>query len=178
MSRWSDRKLLHELQMMGAGKDEQHDLVAVAQRLRTLQPARSAVGSHESRRIRWASAAAAAVITLTALTLLAQASLPGSRLYPIKRTSENAALAVVPSYHATLMMRRADEVRRLIAMNASTKTVQSTLRQYQTEAAAYKGSNYPAFEYCKHSLQQAQTSANPTERQLIASVLQHLGDIH
>jgi hypothetical protein len=107
---------------------------------------------------------------------LAQSSLPGSWLYPVKRASENAAVAVDPSYRATLMMRRASEVQQLVGKGASQQRVLATLTSYQAEAAAYKTKNYAAYSYCKANLQQAEASANPAEKQMIASTLRSLSD--
>jgi len=97
-------------------------------------------------------------------------------LYPAKKLSENVAVAVKPSYKATIMMRRSYEVQQLISHNTGEHKVLSTLADYQAAAASYKAHNYPAFEYCKGNLKQAAVNANPSERQAINIALAKLPD--
>jgi len=179
MKKHAQDTLRQELLGSGATIAEANELLQVAGKLRTLKAAPMAA----IRKPLWLrllpTAAVAAIVLLigTSTMAFAQSSLPGSWLYPVKRLSENTAVAVDPGYRATLMMRRADEVRQLIAADASFDTVNATLAQYKVEAAAYKTANYSAFEYCKTNLQQAERSASPSEKQMIAGVLKGLGDI-
>ena len=113
------------------------------------------------------------------LTTFAQTSLPGSWLYPAKRLSEQAAVLIQPAYRAAIMMRRAQEVRSLVADHAGSRTVLATLSAYQTAASAYKFdvTNYSAFEYCKTNLEQAETRATSQEQQAIKTTLASLQDV-
>jgi hypothetical protein len=123
---------------------------------------------------------AAVVFLLIGMTSVAsaQTSLPGNWLYPVKRLSENTAVKFNPNYRATLMMRRADEVKQLIGAQADSKQVIATLAAYDVQAASYKSKNYPAFAYCKSNLEQAAAQANPVEKQHIATTLASLTDIN
>lgn len=172
--------LRRELMDSGASVAEARELAQLAGRLHQLRAEPTATRS-KPLWLRLAPASAAAVVALVAgmsLTAFAQSSLPGSWLYPVKRISENTAVAVHPQYRATLMMRRADEVRQLVAKGSSGGRVEATLADYQQVAKAYKGTNYPAFEYCKTNLQQAEQGATAAEKQAIAGVLKTLGDIN
>lgn len=171
-----------ELVSAGARQAEADELVRMSDRLRRLRDdvPKAVPAPRRSVRLRLIPLGAVAVLALLigmSLVGVAQGSLPGSALYPVKRLSENTAVLMDPNYRATIMMRRADEVRQLIADGASSGRVTATLASYQTTAAAYKGSNYPALQYCKTSLLRAEKNANPTEHQQIAGVLKTLGDI-
>jgi len=178
MKRKSYRTLKTELLSAGASATEADELASLAGRLRTLR----AAPERQKAALRFGLLPASLVAMVTLLVGMAvvsfsQSSLPGNVLYPVKRVSENTAVAANPSYRATLMMRRADEVRQLVANGASSGRVSATLDLYQTEAAAYKSENYPAFAFCRSNLQQAEKRANPAEKAQIAEVLKNLGDV-
>lgn len=170
--------LKRELCSSGASAGEAEVLAGLAQRLQALR----IVPERRGARFRFGllpalSMVAVALLIGMATVAFSQTSLPGSWLYPVKRVSENTAVAASPDYRATLMMRRADEVRQLVTNGASTSRVTATLSLYQTEAAAYKSVNYPAFAYCRSNLKQAEQRATPAEKTQIAVVLKNLGDI-
>jgi hypothetical protein len=170
--------LRRELLGAGASAAEADELAGLAQSLSVLKAAPGRNRAPQRFGLLPVSAMAVAVLLVgMAVVTFAQASLPGGWLYPVKRVSENAAVAVDPDYRATLMMRRADEVRQLVADGAKPGTVSATLGTYRTEAAAYKTENYPAFVYCRSNLQQAEKHAGVQEKRQIAAVLKTLGDI-
>jgi len=180
MTNYSHTQLRRELRSAGASAAESDELLTVASRLQALKTAQPAGHIVRSRWARLAPLAATAVVFLVlgmGTVSYAQSSLPGTLLYPVKRISENAAVAMDPSYRATLMMRRAEEVNQLVAAHANTHTVQATLADYKVEASAYKTKDYAALSYCKSALQQASAKATPHEQQMIASTLNSLRDI-
>ena len=77
------------------------------------------------------------------------------------------------------MMKRAQEVKQLIAEHANSSLVLATLADYQTKASAYKSvsANYAVFEYCKNNLQQAAAIAPSPERQAINKTLLSLQNV-
>jgi len=182
MKRERQATLRRELLGAGASAAEADELAGLAQRLSALGtvPERRPERRKAAARFGLLPAASVAVVALLvgmAVVAFAQASLPGSWLYPVKRVSENAVVAADPGYRATLMMRRADEVRQLVADDAKPGAVSATLGTYRAEAVAYKAENYPAFAYCRSNLQQAEKHAGAQEKQQIAAVLKTLGDI-
>ncbi len=179
MKRELQTTLKHELLSAGASKSEADELAAVAQRLQALRaiPESQTTRPH-FRLVPVLSVAVVAPLVGMALVTFSQPSLPGSWLYPVKRLSENTAVAANPNYRATLMMRRADEVRQLVADDAGADKVSATLSTYQAEATAYKSVNYPAFTYCRSNLKQAEQHANSAEKAQIAAVLKNLGDVN
>ena len=174
--------LSKELDLAGAKRSEKGGLIEVANQLRTLNSPRSAYVNAKSSRPWWqrwpvAQLGLSALIGLSlgaSIVAYSQTSLPGSWLYPAKRVSEKVAVVLDPSYRATLMMRRSQEVEELIGAHASKPVVLAILADYRTEAAAYKSPNYAAFEYCKNNLEQAAKAAPPPERSAIADALSSL----
>jgi len=114
-----------------------------------------------------------------ALVMFSQTTLPGSILYPVQKLSDSMAVSVNPDYRGTVMMKRAQEVKQLIADHASSNLVLATLDDYKSEASAYTSvsANYAVFDYCKSSLQQAATIATNPERQAIDATLSSLNDV-
>lgn len=177
-----NKELQSELRLAGASDKEARELTQLASRLKKLQSPRTE-SAPQRKRSAWARLLPTTGVAVVALLLgmssvtLAQSSLPGSLLYPVKRLSENAAVTVDPSYRATLMMRRANEVEQLIGKRASTKQVLTMLGAYNVQASAYKSKNYAAFAYCKSNLQLAMADANSTEKQAITITLNSLQDV-
>jgi citrate lyase gamma subunit len=177
MNNRPQHKLHQELRTAGASADETRELMLVANKLRTLQAAKPPRHSLWVRFAPFAATAFAFLLIGTSTVTFAQSSLPGDWLYPVKRLSENAAVAVDSNYRATLMMRRAEEVNQLVGKHASTQTILATLADYKVQAVTYKTKDYAAFSYCKSALQQAAAKATPHEQQMIASTLSSLRDI-
>jgi hypothetical protein len=169
--------LRKELRLAGASKSERAGLVEVAGQLSRLNKRPSPAAAEPWWRARLLPAGLASIAGLfigAALIAYAQTSLPGSVSYPVKRLSEQAAVAFDPNYRATVMMRRSQEVRELVKQRASQHIVLATLADYRTEAAAYKTTNYAAFEYCRSNLAQAASIAPNNERSAITNTLSSL----
>jgi hypothetical protein len=176
------RTLREELRLAGAKQSETSELIEVAGRLHQL-PAADKIHTQTAAGRPWRRWRPAATLGLASIVGIlvgagvvayAQTSLPGSWLYPSKRLSENVAVAVDPNYRATLMMRRSQEVKQLVDRRAGKPVVLATLADYRTEAAAYKSTNYAAFEYCKSNLEQAAHAAPSPERTAISDTLSSL----
>ena len=77
------------------------------------------------------------------------------------------------------MMKRAAQVKQLVAAHASSSLVLATLADYRVEASAYKAisAHYAVFEYCKNNLEQAASIAPATERQAINKSLLSLQSV-
>ena len=170
-------RLRGELLSAGADKAEIDQLTAIAADLRNLK-----TSTAPNRRLSlapFALAGFAGILIGALLVTLSQTSLPNSLLYPVKKTSEHIAVAVDPDYRGVVMMRRAQEVRKLVAARASTKTVLATLADYKSEAMAYKtnSANYSVFEFCKTNLLQAESGASGSENQAIKNTLSSLQNV-
>jgi hypothetical protein len=173
----SKRILQTELRQAGASKSETAELAQVATQLKVLSTHAVVPVSRPNwyRRLLPLSMASVAGLLIGAMLIAyAQTSLPGSWTYPVKKLSEQAAVLFDSNYRATLMMRRSQEVRELIHNGADQQIVLATLLDYQHEAAAYKSTNYAAFEYCKSNLVQAAGVAPATERSAIRNALSSL----
>lgn len=177
-----NKRLHSELRGTGASESEARELTALAGRLGDLKNA-SPSPTHVFGRRLWVrfvpASLAGAVFLLLGMSSVtfAQSSMPGNWLYPVKRLSEDVTVKANPNYRATLMMRRADEVRALIANHANPLLVNDTITAYKAQAAAYTNKhNYAAFEYCETSLKLAAANATPGEKSMIDNSLEKLHD--
>lgn len=172
--------LKKELVTAGAKASEINDLTSIASALHHLSKSHAAQPKLNDRKLTRRFVFIAAGLTglsgLTigvAIVILAQTVLPGSWLYPVQKLSDHVAVSLHPEYRATVMMKRAEQVKVLVANHASSSDILATLSSYQAEAAAYRAisTNYAAFEYCKANLQQAAATASVTDRQAINAAL-------
>lgn len=180
------RKLTAELRAAGATNTELKELGSIASNLSKLKRKSLPLGVPDRQRrarLRLVLGISAPAIIGVAvgmfLVIASQTVLPGSSLYPVQAASDGLAAAINPRYQETLMMKRAEQVRQLIANHAPSKRVFATLADYKKQAASYKSvaSNYAAFEYCKDNLQQAAGQATGRERQAINKTLSSLADV-
>ena len=178
--RESTRRLHQELRLAGAQPAEATELVTLASSLRQLKQPTASI--HRSYFRTWLPIGLTSVGGLAlgmALVMLAQIAEPGNLLYPIQKASDSIAMRVDPNYRGVVMMKRAQEVKQLVAQHAESRLVLATLSEYQVIAAAYKSgaSNYAVFEYCKANLQQAATLASSNERRSIDQTLDSLQNV-
>jgi hypothetical protein len=169
-------RLKQELLAAGATASESRDLLALAGQLHDLPTGSPAIPKTRGRWLQF-SAAGIVVVLLVSLVALSQSSLPGNWLYSVKRASESSLALVDPSYKGTIMMRRSQEVKTLIARHAAATQVLATLADYQTAAAAYQTADYSVFSDCKQNLQTAEIQASPEEKQAIAATLYSLRNV-
>jgi hypothetical protein len=179
--------LQEELTLAGATDTEIKGLLPVAAHLTQLknaQASRLKATAHRQQQRRWKALligipAIAGVALGMALVIFSQTVLPGSLLYPIQNVSDTVAMSVDPRYRGTVMMKRAQQVKQLVADHAHANLVLATLADYQTEALAYTSApaNYAVFEYCKANLQQAAAIAPRSERQAIHNTLLSLSNV-
>lgn len=180
--------LREELKAAGASAAEVAELAGIAGNLKRLKTSSGSLPKptlHSQRTGRWKTLIPLGLTSLAGLALgmavviLSQTVLPGSRLYPIQKLSDKAAVSIDPVYRGIVMMKRAQEVKQLVARHADSNTVLATLADYKNEAAIYKSvpANYAAFEYCKSNLQQAAASAPNPERQAIDNTLLSLKNV-
>lgn len=180
--------LREELKLTGATDSEIKELLPLAANLKQLKNSRGSQSKatvHRQRHSRWKTLLPIGITSITSLALgmtlviLSQTVLPGSVLYPIQKLSDNASMTVDPSYRGTVMMKRAQEVKQLIAKHAPSNLVMATLADYRVEASVYKSSsaNYAVFDNCKEYLQQAAAIAPSPERQAINNTLLSLSDV-
>lgn len=172
--------LRRELRDAGAHDSEISKLLPIAEGLRKLSKT-----SAQEKTFRWkipllvSGTGLAGLVLGVALMIFSQVALPGNWLYPVQKMSDNAAVALQPSYRGTVMMRRADQVKQLVAERAGQGAVLEALADYRTEAAAYKSStnNYALFDYCKSDLQQANSQTTGPEHAAITKTLAELQDV-
>ncbi|HEY2004092.1 MAG TPA: hypothetical protein VGH44_03160 [Candidatus Saccharimonadia bacterium] len=174
--------LKEELLSAGAGPVEADELMQLAMSVSQLKGAEPQYTKSHRKRL-WPAAfgfwpmlgtAAAGLAAGTLVVAIAQTSLPGSWLYPVKRTSERVAMLTQPDYKAVVMMHRAQEVRMLVATKQSDHLVTAALSDYKTDMQGLKTKNYAALDYCHDNLVQAGSMATPVEKQQISSVLTEL----
>ena len=188
MSRKYHNNLATELRQAGASESEANELVALAISLKQLKnPKDLAVkpASQDQRQFSRRTLIPVGIPLITGLVLgmvlviLSQTVLPGSVLYPIQKLSDNVAMSINSDYRGTVMMKRAQEVKQLVAQHASSNLVLATLADYRVEASAYRliSAHYAVFEFCKSNLQQAATTAPNPERQAIDKTLLSLQNV-
>jgi hypothetical protein len=180
-------ELKNELKIAGASDSEANELAGLAVSLQQLRSSQSTgivakKSGRQTKRISLVPLGLTSVVGLAigmALAILSQSVLPGSLLYPVQKLSDTVAVSLDPSYRGIVMMKRAQEVKQLVADHASSGIVLATLGDYKTEASVYKpvSTNYATFEYCKSSLQQAAAIAPNSERQAIGNMLSSLPDV-
>ncbi len=169
-----------ELKSAGATGPEIKELSSVATSLRQLK--NRGPGSYPTKRKKLLPIGVATITGLAlgmALVILSQPVLPGSLLYPVQKLSDSVSTSLDSGYRGTVMMKRAQEVKQLIAEHANSDLVLATLDDYRHEASAYKSisANYAVFEYCKANLQQAAAIAPGPERQAINNTLLSLSNV-
>jgi hypothetical protein len=171
--------LAAELRIVGASNAELEQLLPIAANLSELKYYNTAVSEPPSSRglqrfLRSIVYAAPVLVVGMFLIITSQTVLPTSRLYPLQKLSDDVAMSVHPQYRATVMMRRAGQVNRLVAEHADSHVVLATLADYTNVAGSYKSAayaNYTTFKYCEASLRQASGKAPPRVRQAIANSL-------
>lgn len=104
---------------------------------------------------------AAIFIAVIGLSVAAQSSLPGGKLYSVKLWSETSIAIIDPGFKKTMMMRRAEEVKDLIATHASSSLIIATLDDYQSDVRTYKIMDQRVIEYCTNKLRSARPNASP-----------------
>jgi hypothetical protein len=165
-----------ELHTAGATDAEAEELLSLAENLHRL---RSPNGAKSGRRwvyggihiLAMPSAYVLAGIVVGILTVaFAQAASPGSSLFPVQVATDNVASALHPQYREIVMVKRADQVKELVADHASSQNDMSAVADYTEVADKYRdGSrvNYAAFRYCESQLSQAAKIASPQVSQAI-----------
>jgi len=184
MNRDNHEPLEAQLQQAGATERESKELARLARSLHHLQgqePKRAASAAtpmppqvrppYRRRMVSVGLAAIGSILVGVALAAVAQTTYPGTLLYPVKQLTESVAVAIQPNYHGVLMMRRAQEVKQLVALHRSPSLVNATLQNYKAQVARYKGGNYADFEYCENTLRQAEALASGSERLAIAATI-------
>ncbi len=183
MNKNQQLKLKNELILEGASKAEVGKLVGLASSLTLLKKPVAKLPRKLSiwpRTLIFTSSSFVVAVVLTQFVVVgSQTGLPGSRLYSVQKVSDSLAVSISPSYRGTVMMRRAQQVKQLVADNANPNLVTATLAEYQSEASAYKsqGYNYEVFEYCKTNLEQAASIASGPELQALNNTLNSLKDV-
>jgi hypothetical protein len=183
MTQRTSRSLEKELAEAGASRRETGELAALAGELGQLKGRPTAVRAKRPRRLGllapFGAMALAGIAVGMALVIFSQTVLPGSWLYPVQKLSDSVAVSADPGYRGTVMMKRAQQVRQLVAGRASSGSVMAALADYQHEAAAYRtaGADYDVFEYCKSNLVKAAAAAPAAQRQAINASLESLKSV-
>jgi hypothetical protein len=175
------RQLEKELKQAGATSAEVAALVPIASSLGLLKAANPAVKrgwKHIlTRAFKPTLTLVAGASVGMALVMFSQSVLPTSWLYPVQKMADSVAVKVDPAYRAAIMMKRAQQVDQLVAINAKASVVLATLADYNSAASAYKSAphaNYAAFEYCKTNLRQAAAAAPAAVHKAILASLSSL----
>jgi hypothetical protein len=177
----SRNELIAELRASGAAPGEDQALASLAESVAELRgaepslPKPSYAPRSRSSLLRWTTATLGLTVGVV-LVAFAQTSEPGSALYPVKRLSEQISLVVQPGYRDAIMDRRAQEVKDLVRDHRSPTLVGATLAAYRSDMASYRGHNYPAVEYCRDNLKQAQAMSSGATREQITLALAQIPD--
>lgn len=185
MKYYKRRQLKKELKAAGASQADLQQLLPIASSLSLLKNNKQQKSQHAKQGLHSFKFAkplgfiASGLVIGMVLVMVSQTVLPGSTLYPVQKLSDSVAMSANPDYRGVVMMKRAQEVKQLIAEHANSNVVLATLADYQNEASVYKSApaNYAAFEYCKTNLQQAAAMAPSAERRAINFTLSSLNDV-
>jgi ABC-type lipoprotein release transport system permease subunit len=180
--------LQEELKSAGASVSEISEFIGIASNLKQLKKPNNSLTKlvgFRQRQHGWRTSISIGLTSLggialgMAIIIFSQTVLPGSRLYFVQKLSDKVAVTLDSGYRGTVMMKRAQEVKQLVAVHASPNIVLATLAEYRIEASTYKSAsnNYAVFEYCKSNLQQATIMATNPERQAINNALSSLKNV-
>lgn len=135
--------LKKDLRKVGAGEREAEQLADVADLLSSVKTrglskdAKKRLAPDEKAakapKIWLAWGAGGAFATACLLLIIAQSALPGSWLYPIKRTTEEARAALQPGYKDNLVEKREEEVQQLKLQKVDPAVLEEAEKTYQTE---------------------------------------------
>lgn len=175
----TNKDLEQELVQAGASAEEASVLTKLAAQLRHVYtpPPKFIV----RRRTSWEKLALAGGISAVTflfagggVVAMAQASQPGSTLYPVERFSEKVAERLHPSFTNRVMMRRANEIDQLVSSNGSEDTVLDEVHEYNA-AFAKARLDQATRDYCADHLSHAASLASGGEQAAIQEALKHLG---
>lgn len=167
--------LRNELKSGGAKPSEVESLVTIAEQLRLLKKPLPKVYQRPlwQRAIPFVSTALASLVVGVFLVASSQSVMPSSFLFPIQRLSDEVAINIHPEYRGTMMMKRVQQVKLLVANKASSQDILATLNDYQSVASEYKftPSDPRVLEFCKSYLTQAADMAQGADKRAIINVL-------
>ena len=172
------RGLRRELLAAGAEPAEIDGLAGVAGRLKEFASVRTARARRPLalRFVPFGLTAAAGLALGAWLVIASQTVLPGSPLFSVQRFSDNAAVRLHPAYRGTVMMKRAQQIKQLVAAHAASGQVLAALADYRSVAAAYtfSSANYDVLEFCQSNLAEAARQAPLPEQRVITAALHAL----
>src|SRR3990167_8765328 len=107
---------------------------------------------------------------------LAQKSLPGDVLYPIKRLSENIAVSLKPSLEQGIVVRRSQEVLDLVEQKEDPELVKNTLDDFSEDSQKAKSEGHANgnLEEGVRNLEDARERSSEVERKQIDEALKKL----
>ena len=107
---------------------------------------------------------------------LAQKSLPGDVLYPIKRLSENIAVSLKPSLEQGIVVRRSQEVKDLVEQKEDPGLVKDTLDDFSEDSQKAKSEGHANgnIEEGVRNLEEAKERSSDDEKKQIEETLKKL----
>ncbi len=165
-------KLRKDLVAAGADSKEAEALAEFAKTLTVLRPhgltseakKRLAPSRHAAKPIhpiRWSLVGGLATACL--LLVIAQGAMPGSWLYRVKRSGEEAKALVKPSYVDDLVEKRRDEVEVLEKQQADPVIIEEANKNYEKAVERSNDRWYKWFETQKRRRSTDQSSPNDTQ---------------
>ena len=108
--------------------------------------------------------------------VLAQKSLPGDALYPVKRLSENVAVSLNPALEQEIVVRRSQEVKDLVEKKEDLELVKNILDDFSEDSqkAKNKGQTNGKLEESVKNLEEAKIRSSEDERRQIEETLKKL----
>lgn len=116
------------------------------------------------------------VVLASGSVVLAQKSLPGDILYPVKRLSENVAVSLNPDFEQEIVVRRSQEVKDLVEKKENPELVKNALDDFSEDSqkAKNKGKTNGKLEEGVRNLQDAREKSSDDERKQIEETLKKL----
>lgn len=139
--------LRRELRKVGAGEheaDQLNDVAKLLGNIKTKGLSKEAkkrlapdISASKAPRPWFALALSGSFATACLLLIVAQSALPGSWLYKLKRTTEEARAVVQPGYKESLVEKREDEVEQLLLQKADPAVLEKAEKNFERSLQHY-----------------------------------------
>jgi len=178
MNDYQSRKLRQELRQAGAEPSEINQLARLAGQVGRLKKDPQPSPRYFRRLVPAGLTGVICLVLGFYLVVVSQPVLPGSLLFPVQKLSDGLAVDIRPAYRATVMIKRAQQVKMLADNHADDARIVAAVADYQSVSKGYKFSsdNYDVLEFCHSNLSRAADSTHGQARQAIEQSLYRLPD--
>lgn len=105
-----------------------------------------------------------------------QKSIPGDPLYPVKRVSEKMISSVTPSFEEKIMIRRSEEVKRLVEKEGKPDLIKETVNDYK-ETVENNKVGEESREKSRENIREAIKKASEEEREELKEIIEEKREV-